>query len=63
MKWLKRDFIIKFSVIITVLMTILVSMNLLELLDKYVISSHSMVKVSEYEYQDLKELYHYKGNL
>ena len=36
MRWLKRDFVIKFSVIVAIAVTIIVSMNLVELLDKYV---------------------------
>lgn len=36
MRWLKRDFVIKFSVIVVITVTIIVSMNLVELLDKYV---------------------------
>lgn len=32
----KRDFVIKFSVIVAIAVTIIVSMNLVELLDKYV---------------------------
>lgn len=36
MRWLKRDFVIKFSVIVAITVTIIVSMNLVELLDKYV---------------------------
>lgn len=56
MKWLKRDFIIKISVIAAVLMTTLVSMNLIELLDKYVNVSLAMDGNSQYEHQELKEL-------
>ncbi len=63
MKWLKKDSAIKISVMITVIMAILVSMNLVELMNRYVISSYEMVRNSEYEYQELWELHHYKESL
>ena len=56
MRWLKRDFVIKFSVIVAIAVTIIVSMNLVELLDKYVKVSLTSEKYSDYEYMELKEL-------
>lgn len=56
MRWLKRDFVIKFSVIVAIAVTIIVSMNLVELLDKYVKVSLTSEKYSDYEYMELKDL-------
>ena len=56
MRWLKRDFVIKFSVIVAIAVTIIVSMNLVELLDKYVKISLTSEKYSDYEYMELKDL-------
>ena len=53
MRWLKRDFVIKFSVIVAIAVTIIVSMNLVELLDKYVKVSLTSEKYSDYEYMEL----------
>ena len=58
MRWLLRDSVIKISVIVAVLMTIIVSMNLIELLDKYVAISLSPNGDVRYEYQEIMELHY-----
>lgn len=58
MRWLRRDPIIKISVIIVVLMTIIISMNLIELLNKYVKVSLTPDSGIRYEYQVMKELHY-----
>lgn len=58
MRWIKRDPIVKVSVIITVLMTVIVSMNLIELLDKYVNVSLALDSNVRYAHQEMKELYY-----
>lgn len=56
MRWLKRDFLIKLSVIVVILCTIVVSMNLVELLDRYISVSLTADSYSDYDYESMKEL-------
>lgn len=56
MKWLKRDFITKFAVITVIFIAIIVSMNIVETLDKYVNSSDNTSGKSGYSYEEAKSL-------
>lgn len=61
MRWLKKDTVIKFSVLIVVFITIIVSMNAIEMLDKYVDKSKdNIIRKSGYSYEEDKSLYYTK---
>lgn len=56
MRWLKRDFLIKFSLVFVITATILVGMNIFELMNSYISSSSGMDNKTKYKYEELKEL-------